>query len=166
LARALYSRKDILILDDVFSGLDNTTSRTVFQRLLGPAGLLRLNRNTVILATSDVNFLPAADFITVIEAGRIAKNQVRFDSIDPLELGLLKDKSSESDSDRDDDKSAQPRKKVLRTVAPIVTEEELARQTGDTDCYVIYLRSWGWHWVATIVILSIIGSALDVMPSS
>lgn len=113
-----------------------------------------------------VNFLPAADFITVIEAGRIAKNQVRFDSIDPLELGLLKDKSSESDSDRDDDKSAQPRKKVLRTVAPIVTEEELARQTGDTDCYVIYLRSWGWHWVATIVILSIIGSALDVMPSS
>jgi ATP-binding cassette, subfamily C (CFTR/MRP), member 1 len=113
-----------------------------------------------------VNFLSAADYITVIDAGRITKNQVRFDSIDPLELGLHKDRPSESDSDRDEDTPVKPRKKVLRTMEPIVTEEELARQTGDTDCYVIYLRSWGWHWVATIVILCIIGSAFEVMPSA
>lgn len=51
LARAVYSRKKLTVLDDVFSGLDNRTSRIVFQRLLGIDGLLRQRHSTVVLAT-------------------------------------------------------------------------------------------------------------------
>jgi ABC-type bacteriocin/lantibiotic exporter with double-glycine peptidase domain len=51
LARAVYSRSNLIVLDDVFSSLDQTTSNTVFHRLLGANGLLRAS--TVILATSN-----------------------------------------------------------------------------------------------------------------
>jgi ABC-type uncharacterized transport system ATPase subunit len=42
-----------VVLDDVFSGLDNTTTRLVFQRLLEADGMLRRDGTTVILATSN-----------------------------------------------------------------------------------------------------------------
>ncbi|KAF3128104.1 hypothetical protein TWF703_009706 [Orbilia oligospora] len=61
LARAVYSRKPILILDDIFSGLDAVTEERIFARLLGPDGLLRKNRNTIILATHAGNN-PRTDF--------------------------------------------------------------------------------------------------------
>ena len=51
IARAVYSRKRIMILDDVFSGMDATTEHLVFSRLLGPQGLLRKSGTTVIIAT-------------------------------------------------------------------------------------------------------------------
>jgi len=51
IARAVYSKKSIVIFDDVFSGMDATTEALVFTRLLGPEGLLRKIRATVILAT-------------------------------------------------------------------------------------------------------------------
>jgi ATP-binding cassette, subfamily C (CFTR/MRP), member 1 len=51
LARALYSRKRLLILDDVMGGLDSKTEQTIADNLFGTDGLLRKNRTTVILAT-------------------------------------------------------------------------------------------------------------------
>jgi ATP-binding cassette, subfamily C (CFTR/MRP), member 1 len=51
IARAVYSRKSVVILDDVFSGMDATTEHLVFNRLLGSEGLLRTNGTTVIIAT-------------------------------------------------------------------------------------------------------------------
>lgn len=53
LARAVYSRQPLVLLDDVFSGLDNTTARQVFQSLLAPQGLLRQSKSTIILATNN-----------------------------------------------------------------------------------------------------------------
>lgn len=58
LARAVYSRKRLLLLDDVFSGLDNTTSKAVFQRLLGVDGLIRQAGMTVFLATNHGKHIP------------------------------------------------------------------------------------------------------------
>lgn len=51
LARAVYSRKDVVILDDIFSGMDAQTADLVSRRLLGNDGLLRKHGKTVILAT-------------------------------------------------------------------------------------------------------------------
>ena len=51
IARAVYSKKSIIILDDVFSGMDATTEHFVFNRLLGSEGLLRIGGATVIIAT-------------------------------------------------------------------------------------------------------------------
>lgn len=41
LARALYARNELFVLDDVFSALDGSTERIVFERAFGKNGLLR-----------------------------------------------------------------------------------------------------------------------------
>jgi ATP-binding cassette subfamily C (CFTR/MRP) protein 1 len=51
LARAVYSRREILLLDDIFSGLDRATVELLFERLWGSDGLLRRMGTTVIFAT-------------------------------------------------------------------------------------------------------------------
>lgn len=52
-ARAVYSKKKFVVMDDVFSGLDNKTARAVFHGLLGSDGLLRNSGQTVVLATNN-----------------------------------------------------------------------------------------------------------------
>ncbi|KAF5977902.1 Canalicular multispecific organic anion transporter 2 [Fusarium coicis] len=151
LARAVYSRKKLIILDDVFSSLDKTTADTVFSRLLGVDGLLRTS--TVVLVTSNVQYLPFADFVTVVEDGRITRNQVLYSQLEATE--------------------------TLNTIAPIETQQlvqkgivkltpkkeiDLARKTGDTDCYKIYVRTMGWKVISIIFPLSVIGAVLEAMP--
>ncbi|KAJ9423831.1 P-loop containing nucleoside triphosphate hydrolase protein [Fusarium oxysporum] len=51
LARAVYSKPRIALFDDVFSGLDGQTARTVFENLFGERGLLRQWNTTTVLAT-------------------------------------------------------------------------------------------------------------------
>ncbi|KAK2779173.1 ABC transporter [Colletotrichum kahawae] len=51
LARAVYARKRIVILDDIFSGMDARTAHHVSTCLIGRDGLLRRLRASVIIAT-------------------------------------------------------------------------------------------------------------------
>ncbi|EHK99656.1 putative Metal resistance protein YCF1 [Glarea lozoyensis 74030] len=66
LARAVYARKEIIILDDTLSGLDSDTENRVFHSLLGRAGILRKQRTTVLLASSSIKRVPYADYTVVI----------------------------------------------------------------------------------------------------
>lgn len=51
LARAVYSRRPLLLLDDPLAGLDNLSEQHIVNRLLGPIGLLKQLGTTVVLAT-------------------------------------------------------------------------------------------------------------------
>ncbi|EQB44717.1 hypothetical protein CGLO_16496 [Colletotrichum gloeosporioides Cg-14] len=70
IARAVYARKPLIILDDVFSGLDNVTKTCIYERLLSPKGLLRHLGTTVILACSDQDLCLAADLVVELAPGR------------------------------------------------------------------------------------------------
>lgn len=52
LARALYSRKPLLVFDDLFSGLDKETTEAIFKNVFGAKGLLRELGATAIVATN------------------------------------------------------------------------------------------------------------------
>jgi ATP-binding cassette, subfamily C (CFTR/MRP), member 1 len=52
LARAVYARRKVIIMDDSFSGLDNTTEHHVFHSLLGENGILRELGSSVLLVSS------------------------------------------------------------------------------------------------------------------
>jgi ATP-binding cassette subfamily C (CFTR/MRP) protein 1 len=56
LARALYAQKDMIVMDDVSSGLDAHTENAVFHNLLGRDGILRRLNTTVIMASSRCTF--------------------------------------------------------------------------------------------------------------
>ncbi|KAK3935758.1 ABC multidrug transporter [Diplogelasinospora grovesii] len=66
LARALYARKELLLLDDVLSGLDASTSRVVVQNVLGPNGLCRKHGVSVIMTASTVRFAELFDATFVL----------------------------------------------------------------------------------------------------
>lgn len=51
MARAIYQKTDVIIFDDVFSGLDVDTEEKIFDRLFSRGGLLRRMPTTVVLVT-------------------------------------------------------------------------------------------------------------------
>lgn len=67
LARAVYNDADIYLLDDPFSAVDAHTASTLFNDCVMGA----LAMKTVVLVTHQVEFLPAADKILVMEGGEI-----------------------------------------------------------------------------------------------
>lgn len=81
LARAVYSRRSIIILDDVFSQLDLSTQSIVFERLLSQQGLLHRWKTTVIMATGSARFLPRADLILVLSADGTVEGRGSFQEL-------------------------------------------------------------------------------------
>lgn len=71
LARAVYARADIYLLDDVLSAVDSHVGRHIIDNVLGPRGLLA--SKTRILATNSIPVLRQASYITLIRDGEIAE---------------------------------------------------------------------------------------------
>ncbi|KAF2171079.1 hypothetical protein M409DRAFT_64044 [Zasmidium cellare ATCC 36951] len=69
LARAVYARADIYLLDDVLSAVDQHVGRHLIDNILGPKGLLA--GKTRILATNAIPVLMEAHFIALLRDGRI-----------------------------------------------------------------------------------------------
>jgi hypothetical protein len=116
-----------------------------------------------------VNFLPAADHITMLGDKTTVRNQVRFDSVDPSGWGIL-----ESDSDSSTNASGYNEGTLEETpvkesagvaLDPVQkTEADLSRQTGDYDCYRIYVRSLGKMAISMLLIGSVVHTAMFKMP--
>ncbi|XP_074245585.1 ATP-binding cassette sub-family C member 2-like isoform X2 [Saimiri boliviensis] len=71
LARAVYSRADIYLLDDPLSAVDVHVGKQLFEKVIGSLGLLK--NKTRILVTHNLTLLPQMDLIVVMESGRVAQ---------------------------------------------------------------------------------------------
>ncbi|KAL8634016.1 hypothetical protein Q9189_000262 [Teloschistes chrysophthalmus] len=69
LARAVYARADVYLLDDCLSAVDQHVGRHLIDQVLGSNGLLA--SKTRILATNSIPVLLEADFITLLRAGKL-----------------------------------------------------------------------------------------------
>ncbi|KAF2763770.1 ATP-binding cassette glutathione S-conjugate transporter [Teratosphaeria nubilosa] len=69
LARAVYARADIYLLDDVLSAVDQHVGRHLIDNVLGPKGLLM--GKTRILATNSIPVLMEAHYVSLLRDGRI-----------------------------------------------------------------------------------------------
>ncbi|XP_027334133.1 putative ABC transporter C family member 15 [Abrus precatorius] len=69
IARAVYQDADIYLFDDPFSAVDAHTGTHLFKECL--MGILK--EKTILFVTHQVEFLPAADLILVMQNGRIAQ---------------------------------------------------------------------------------------------
>lgn len=149
LARAVYARRKIVILDDALSGLDATTENHIFHSLLGARGLLKEIESTVIVASSSVKRLPYSDHIVVLEAGGRISEQGSFSALNKtggyvssFGLGLpdweyktkrFSDSPSYSSMD-----TVQKEKELL------VEEPEHHDRGGDLGIYTYYINAIGW----------------------
>jgi len=149
LARAVYARRKMIILDDALSGLDSTTENHIFHNLFGNFGLLREIGTSIIIASSSVKRLPYADHIVVLDpTGRIIE-QGSFSALNKTggyvsSFGLgspdweYKTKRfSESPSYSTID-SLEKEKEALEP-------EPVHRETGgDLSIYTYYINAIGW----------------------
>nr|RBQ89434.1 hypothetical protein FVER53263_06049 [Fusarium verticillioides] len=155
LARALYLETDLVILDDVFSGLDADTELHVFQRVFGPGGLLRERRTTVVLCTHSVRFLPFSDHVIALGDNTI-KEQGSFKEL--AEQGGYVKSLGIRDSAEDDESDAvsetEPSKEQTEAERDAhgspdgsptaeVSLDDPNRATGDKAVYKYYFLSMG-----------------------
>jgi ABC-type multidrug transport system fused ATPase/permease subunit len=71
IARAVYQKSDIYLLDDPLSAVDSHVGKHIFDEVIGPEGLL--NTKTRILVTHGLSFLPQCDLIVVLREGKITE---------------------------------------------------------------------------------------------
>ncbi|KAL1959109.1 hypothetical protein VTO42DRAFT_2896 [Malbranchea cinnamomea] len=153
LARAIYAQREVVILDDVLSGIDAATENYIFHNLLGENGVLRRLNSTVVLASSSPKRLPYADHIIVLDSeGRISE-QGRFDDLN-VTGGYIS-----SFSLQPADWTYKPNLTVVPSKGPSISrppqtqniaessqelEAEANRRTGDISIYLYYIGSIGW----------------------
>ncbi|KAF5900053.1 canalicular multispecific organic anion transporter 1-like, partial [Clarias magur] len=70
-ARAAYSSADVFLLDDPLSAVDAHVGKHLFERVIGPNGLLK--DKTRILITHGISFLPHVDEIIVLVDGVVSE---------------------------------------------------------------------------------------------
>jgi len=167
LARAVYSRKPIVILDDVFSGLDPVTEDIIFRSLFGSDGLLRRQFQTVILATHAVHLLSKADMVILLGNNGDISYQGNYSSF-PTELISMNDFSNSINSahldkgvmiervDPVDSEEFVPRFHSLVTEIDDAVALDIARQTGDSTVYKYYFKTMGRNHVILFTILGAI----------
>lgn len=71
LARAVYSRSDLLLLDDPLSAVDAHVGKHIFQNVIGPEGILK--KETRVLVTHGIGYLPQVDDIIVLKGGKVTE---------------------------------------------------------------------------------------------
>ncbi|KAK2879339.1 hypothetical protein FQN49_000972 [Arthroderma sp. PD_2] len=143
LARALYSKVKVLILDDVLTGLDQVTAQHILQRLFGPDGIFKRNRHTVVLATSSVRHLEYADSIIILSAdGRLLEKGSYKEIVDK---GRYSESFSRQGEVSDDDRvSGKQEDEISLSATPLDEDLSPERCHGDWTVYKYYFQNIGW----------------------
>uniref|UniRef100_A0A0N4ZYB8 Multidrug resistance-associated protein 1 n=1 Tax=Parastrongyloides trichosuri TaxID=131310 RepID=A0A0N4ZYB8_PARTI len=71
LARAVYSNSDIYLFDDPLSAVDSHVGKHIFEKVLGPFGILR--NKTRVLVTNNTHILDKADLIIMMEDCKVKR---------------------------------------------------------------------------------------------
>jgi ATP-binding cassette, subfamily C (CFTR/MRP), member 1 len=164
LARALYFKPQVVLLDDPISALDAQVGQQVFQDAI----MGYLKDSTVLLVTHQLHLLPEMDHIVVVDQNTITEQGSY--------IKLMSDKESKlsnlmKDYRLDNDKAKSKTKKVkegLDVISPgkgglIVTED---RKIGAVtfDVYWSYFKHCGgWVFVSVAVTSALLNSATQVM---
>lgn len=175
LARAIYSRPQLALFDDPFSGLDNHTTRVVFDRIFRKdTGLLRRWGTTVILATQSIDLLPSSDRVIVVKDGVVAE-QGDFTSLKSIGSYVASldrhyvPKAGSSDDAEPGEAPAEPRRnREARPRAPKPAQaqaEDGRRQRGDSAVYGFFLKAVGMPFAVGLLVSEIAWAFLSTFPT-
>ncbi|CAI6088008.1 unnamed protein product [Clonostachys chloroleuca] len=156
LARALYSRKPLLLLDDILCGLDPVTEQKIVDNVFGQSGLCRKNGTTVFLATHSVRHAMRADHAIVLASGGTILEQGK-----PSQLSYLQEFSTDTESEETPATSSFTDANTVGQGSNIPNAQEQdeiqdsgSRSNGDTSLFGYYLQAIGWVNVLGIAIFS------------
>lgn len=69
MSRVVYNKADLYLLDDPLSAVDAVVSQHIFDKVIGPNGLL--SHTTRIVSMNSTKYLPQCDLIVVVQDGEI-----------------------------------------------------------------------------------------------
>ncbi|KAF9875583.1 ABC multidrug transporter [Colletotrichum karsti] len=172
LARALYLESEILIFDDILSGLDANTEEHVFRRVFGPDGIVRRRGVTAVLCTHSVRHLPSANHIvalgsdsTVVEQGSFAKLKSNGKYIQSLKIQESKEASKDADREDTDKPAPVPVAATKAKDAKLAEEKDKARQLGDFAVYKHWFGTMGKWVLAAFLFWDIIYGITSAYPN-
>ncbi|WYZ44670.1 hypothetical protein EsH8_VII_001106 [Colletotrichum jinshuiense] len=144
LARAVYARCEIVLLDDSFSALDAKTENRVVENLLGPTGLFRKMETTVFLISNSTTHFHLADWLVILGDGTVTYQGTwtgfTQDPKQSLKVQINETKQSATEEQPRVDKTVQKQNlKVAEAVS------DLSRATGDFSLYGYYLQAVGFR---------------------
>ncbi|KAJ3186165.1 Multidrug resistance-associated protein 1 [Gaertneriomyces sp. JEL0708] len=190
LARAVYANADIYVLDDPLSAVDAHVARHIWNKVIGPSGVLA--GKTRILATHYLASLQQVDAIVVMENGRISE-QGSFDTLfsangtfrrmyDTLDIGDVDPDSVEANDELDD--AILPITSEMETQITVISEvpekkfdgtpddsakepagQLIVKETSATGAVanshlLTYLRATGIFWTILAVVVACAAQAL------
>ncbi len=176
LARAIYSQRDIYLLDDPLSAVDAHVANHIFEKCLDPKeGMLR--GKTVLLVTNSTTFLPKVDKVVLLKDGvleavndyEMLKNEYPF-----LHMSNINDIVDHHPINRQT-KKKQNRIKKNHIKAErhqhhddedhrgkLVEEEKIMTDSVSGDVYAYYFRSIGLPLAVTSILLHLVNQVFLV----
>ncbi|CAF1617210.1 unnamed protein product [Rotaria sp. Silwood1] len=153
LARALYTDADIYLLDDPLSAVDRKVAKQIYERCLGPFGLLR--NKTRLLATHQTEFLNETDQIIFLSHGHVDQRNCLNESI------IRENNSNENETSKlvsllDDNIS-------IDNFRPIVTDEKLIDDSSmfSTLYHLCSAPPFSKNGFCILIIVLLLGEALN-----
>ncbi|KIE00725.1 ABC transporter, partial [Metarhizium majus ARSEF 297] len=152
LARALYSRNPLIILDDVLTGLDRQTEASVLEAVFGAGGVLKNTKSTVVLATNSVGHLRFADHIVVLNKEGSITEQGTLEQVS-ASGGYVQRLASLPAVETSRQELLELPEEIYQELGLSNEEDELgsARKTSDFQVYAYYIKVAG-TWTFSIYI--------------
>ena len=168
LARAIYSRSQIVLLDDVLSALDPKTARIIMERVFGSEGLFRKLNTTVILVTREGKPYPSNFYLLntyLIEGAFFSRADMVYRFSDGSVHKILPDEhfpyteqpsiTTDAKKRKSQDEKEGSKTDAAKAAAADDKLRDLTRATGDRGVYKYYIRSIGL-WKLSIFVSFVI----------
>ncbi|XP_058517742.1 ATP-binding cassette sub-family C member 2-like isoform X2 [Ochotona princeps] len=164
LARAVYSRADVYLLDDPLSAVDVYVGKQLFENVIGSSGLLR--NKTRILVTHNLTLLPQMDLIVVLENGQITQMGTYQELLSKNTINLLQVCSEENahtlrqidvidcktiPKDQDLEHNCRPSLDQRKQFS--MKKEKIPVGGVKLSIILKYLQAFGWLWVWLMVVI-------------
>jgi len=114
LARALYARSDIYLLDDPLSAVDSRVGKIIFERAIKQL----LKDKTVILVTHHLDYAKQADKVVVMKEGSVEAQGI-FEDLAKMDLDLLDIFKKREQEKKDEDGVGEREKQIIRAASSI-----------------------------------------------
>uniref|UniRef100_A0A4D5R9Z5 ABC protein, subfamily ABCC n=1 Tax=Scolopendra viridis TaxID=118503 RepID=A0A4D5R9Z5_SCOVI len=185
LARAVYSNRDIYLLDDPLSAVDAHVGKHIFDQCV--RGVLR--GKSILFVTHQLQYLSSCDSVLLMKGGQIAEHGTHEELLakDGEYAALIRtfhtedgsvtksDENHSSQSFETEENSSQRGKQLLRresskiskkqveqvndnnhNIGKLMTEEKMNQGNIDCQSYLVYMKAGGGYIISFIVLISFI----------
>lgn len=178
LARAVYSQADIYLLDDSLSAVDAHVGRHIFDKVIGPKGLLKDKAR--VFVTNAIHYLPLVNFVLFLSSGSIAESGSYKELMDKKALlfNLMKEYGKQAQRpgsmppSRDRTKSDLPLPVLqsrptaalanIKEKSTLMSQEDNAKGSVAWSVYQTYAKSCSYRSVIFYLCIAITSQVLSV----